>query len=526
MQKRIPAPPRANSHHRPVPPRQGRPKPPQRRVRRGLRLFGMRVPGWMLASGLGLFVLSTCAALMLVGVLVFSAGRVPPGASALGVDLGFLSQSEAAAKLDAAFTTVRLRDRDRVWTANPVELGIMLDSTATAARAADTGLGAVFGSGAVTPVMSINEATLASSLESLRAQVELPARNAGVRLVDGTVEAVPAASGRSLDVSGTISQVSANPARALMTGTLDLVMADVVPTVTDAAPLVAQAQALLASPLEIDAYDPFSGDVLTWAVPPGTWASWLTAQPDASSTLGLRLALDDTALTDYLTATSNATLPDNQYIEPEDAAAAVSAAVADLRTSATVRVHERDRVHTVRTGESITSIAYDYGIPYPYIQAANPNADTLNAGQSLVIPSREAFLEYEPVPDKRIVVSISGNWTRVYEDDALKWDWVSSTGINSSPTWPGVYQIISHELDAYAANWNLNMPWFMGVYKPIPGSGFTNGFHGFPTRGGGQILWENSLGTKVTYGCILLSNTNAQRLYDWAENGVVVEILP
>jgi lipoprotein-anchoring transpeptidase ErfK/SrfK len=473
-----------------------------------------------------LFVLSTCAALTLVGVLVFSAGRVPPGASVLGIDLGLMTQADAATELDAAFTSIRLRDGDRVWTANPIELGIMLDSGATAARAADTGLGGLFGSGAVAPVISVNETTLAASLQALRSQVELPARNAGVRLVDGTVAAVPAANGRALDLNATVAQVASNPSRALMTGTLNLVMTDVAPTVTDAASLVAQAQALLASPLKIDAYDPFDGETLTWAVPPGTWAGWLTAESDPASALGLRLALDENTLADYLTTTANATLASNRYIETDAAVSAVSAAIADLRTSATVRVYEGNRTHTVQSGESITSIAYDYGIPYPYIQQANPNVNTLNAGQSLVIPSRDVFLEFDPVPDKRIVVSISGNWTRVYENGALKWDWVSSTGINSSPTWPGVYQIISHEPDAYAANWNLNMPWFMGVYKPVPGSEFTNGFHGFPTRGGGQILWENSLGTKVTYGCILLSNTNARALYDWAENGVVVEILP
>ena len=535
MQKRIPAPPNTHQHppqrhHQSVPPNQRRAKPNNSRRRaqkkRSLRLFGVCVPGWVLASGAGLFVLSTCGALMMVGVLMMSAGRVPPGASALGVDLGLLTEADAVAKLDAAFTTVRLQDRDRVWTANPAELGIMLDTRATVARAADIGLGGVMGAGGVTPVVSVNAETLSTALEGLRGQIELPARNAGVRLVDGTVEAVPAATGRTLDLNATVSQVTSNPSRALMTGTLELVMADVAPTVTDAAPLVAQAQALLASPLEVDAYNPFTGDVLTWAVPPSMWAGWLTAQADTSNTLGLRLALDEGALADYLTSTADATLPEGQYIEAKDAAAKVAAAVGDLQTSATVRVHERDRVHTVQSGESITSIAYDYGIPYPYIQDANPDAGTLNAGQSLVIPSREVFLEYDPVPNKRVVVSISGNWTRVYENGNLKWDWVSSTGINSSPTWPGVYQIISHEESAYAANWNLDMPWFMGVYKPIPGSGFTNGFHGFPTRGGGQILWENSLGTKVTYGCILLSNTNASLLYDWAENGVVVEILP
>jgi lipoprotein-anchoring transpeptidase ErfK/SrfK len=37
-------------------------------------------------------------------------------------------------------------------------------------------------------------------------------------------------------------------------------------------------------------------------------------------------------------------------------------------------------------------------------------------------------------------------------------------------------------------------------------------------------LWTNNLGTRVTYGCILLSSENATQLYNWAENGVIVEI--
>jgi lipoprotein-anchoring transpeptidase ErfK/SrfK len=133
-------------------------------------------------------------------------------------------------------------------------------------------------------------------------------------------------------------------------------------------------------------------------------------------------------------------------------------------------------------------------------------------------------MPYTVDPDKRIVVSISQQRTKVFENGTLKWDWATSTGISDSPTWPGIYQIISHEPNAYAGNWDLWMPHFMGVYQPIPGSDFTNGFHGFPTRSGWQLLWTNSLGTKVTYGCILLSNENAEALYNWAEEGVVVEI--
>jgi lipoprotein-anchoring transpeptidase ErfK/SrfK len=165
-------------------------------------------------------------------------------------------------------------------------------------------------------------------------------------------------------------------------------------------------------------------------------------------------------------------------------------------------------------------------VPYPWIQQANPGVgNALSVGQTITIPSADNFFDYPVVPDKRIEVSISQQRMRVFENGQLKWDWVASTGIDSSPTWPGIYQIISHVPNAYAANWNLWMPNFMGVYRPIPGQDFTNGIHGFPTRGGSQLLWTNDLGHRVTFGCILLSSDNAQTLYNWAEEGVIVQIL-
>src|SRR5690606_11597904 len=211
----------------------------------------------------------------------------------------------------------------------------------------------------------------------------------------------------------------------------------------------------------------------------------------------------------------------------DDAVQTVQDAISKRRTQAYVRIRHHDTQHTVQPGETITSIAWDYGVPYPWIQQANPGlGDTLSVGQSITIPSADNFFDFPVVPNKRIVVSISQQRTRVYENGQLKWDWPASTGINSSPTWPGVYQIISHVPNADAANWNLWMPNFLGVYRPVPGQEFTNGFHGFPTRGGSQLLWTNNLGTRVTYGCILLSSDNARLLYDWAEDGVIVEILP
>ena len=203
-------------------------------------------------------------------------------------------------------------------------------------------------------------------------------------------------------------------------------------------------------------------------------------------------------------------------------AAAISTQQAVIET----RIYHHPRQHIVQAGETLAGIGRVYGIPYPWIQQANPGSDTLQAGDVITIPSVDEMLPFEVVENKRIVVNIGQQRVSVYEDGQPKWEWPASTGIDSSPTAPGIFQIQSHEPNAYASNWDLWMPNFMGIYRPVPTADFMNGFHGFPTRNGSTLLWTGDLGHQVTYGCVLLSSENASLLYDWAEEGVVVEVQP
>ncbi|MDX1993234.1 MAG: L,D-transpeptidase family protein [bacterium] len=481
----------------------------------------------LIAAGLlsvGLFAF-VCFGLTLGAMMIYGSG-ILPGVSAAGVDLGGMSEAEAAAALQNEWQTITLRDGDRRFSVSPASLGITLDAAQTAAQAHRQGRGegnvlAALTNTEVAPVVSVDVTALAAGLEALRGQVDVPAVDAGVALVNGVVQATPAENGRALDVN--VSAVRLQNRDALADGEIELAMSTVTPAVTDSTPMVQAAQQLLTSPMNIRAFDPATGDTVTWSAPPETWARWLTSGSAPGTASGLALSVQPAPVRDFLTAQA-AALDETRTLNLDEAVAQVQAAVAASNTSPTIRVYHNDRQHVVQSGETITSIAYDYGVPYPYVQQANGGIEALSVGQTITIPSVDEFLPLEVVPNKRIEVSIPEQRVRVYENGQLIQDWPASTGISSSPTWPGVYQILSHEPNAYAANWNLWMPNFMGVYQPVPGTAFTNGFHGFPTRGGGQILWENSLGTRVTYGCILLSNQNVQWLYDWAEEGVVVEI--
>jgi lipoprotein-anchoring transpeptidase ErfK/SrfK len=182
--------------------------------------------------------------------------------------------------------------------------------------------------------------------------------------------------------------------------------------------------------------------------------------------------------------------------------------------------------YQVEAGDTLTSIAFKVGMPYWKIQQANPgiDPDRLVSGQVLTIPSKNEMLPLPIIPGKRIVISISQQHLWTYENGQERSDHVISTGIDRSPTIPGIYQVQTHELNAYASVWDLYMPHFMGIYEGWPG--FMNGIHGLPTLSGGRQLWAGSLGHPVSYGCIILDLQAAEDLYNWAEEGVVVEIRP
>jgi lipoprotein-anchoring transpeptidase ErfK/SrfK len=473
--------------------------------------------------------------LLLMLALVFGVGMiyaegVLPGVQVAGVSLGGLSQAEAVKSLSSSWDTVILQDDGRQWTVNPALLGITLDAETTASHAYEQGrsagnaLESVLGTVEIAPVIHVDYTVMGATLAELAPRFELAPVNAGVQFVNGRVEATPAQSGRALDIGATVAGLQQIGAQALLDSVIDLAMVAVPPAVTDTSPLVAEAALLLGSAFDLRAYDPITDNSAWWSLPPGAWASWLTAVPDAGSPFGLALAVEDGAVRDTLTAQANNTFDPSRYIDIDAGVEAVREAISSGRTDAFLRVYHHDRQHTVGSGESFATIAYDYGVPYPWIQAVNPGVTSLAVGQVITVPSPDKMLPLPVVPDKRIVVSISEQRVRVYEQGRELWHWATSTGIASSPTSPGIFQIRSHEPNAYASIWNLSMPNFMGVYTPVPEGDLMNGFHGFPTRGNSQLLWTNDLGHPVTYGCILLSNENAQMLYNWAEEGVVVEI--
>lgn len=493
---------------------------------------GNRWLPWLVLM-LGLFACLTISALG-VGLFFYNSDLILPGVQVMAVPVGGLNQNEATAALQARWQAqqVTISAEENTWIVGPNELGMTLDAEATAATAYRLGrspeaLAAALFSGRgleVLPVWRYDAAAAQTTLENLAPQVATPPVSAGIHIANGQVEVTPPADGRELDLPATLASLQQNPGQILQNGQLTLVVRAIPPAIADVSAAAEKASQLLATTITVRAYDPVRDERFDWPLAPELWGEWLSLTVDPADPQALDWQMDNAAVADHFNGQEE-NLGDGRFLDEEAITTALIHAITTRQADVRTRVYHAPRTHVVQYGETLSSIGRDYGIPYPWIEAANPGIGSLSEGQTITIPSVDEMLPLPVVENKRIVVSIPEQRMWAYESGVLVWDWPVSTGIDSSPTAPGIFQIQSHVANAYAGNWDLWMPHFLGIYRPVPTSEFMNGFHGFPTRGNSQLLWTGDLGRRVTYGCILLSSENAVQLYNWAEEGVVVEVV-
>lgn len=500
---------------------------PQRSRWQWLTFFGL---GWALVMGVAVLLTVTVTL-----ALLYRSELILPGVNIQGLALGGHSTTEAVLLLQQEWQKRRIT-LDAGFTSQPVipeTLGINLDHEATIRLAHQQGrslasLIELIQSDRrveIAPVIHFRPDLAEKNLQILASQFEAPAQDASIRLVGHHVEATPAIPGRRLDIRATLDRLGQNPAQLLKEGRFQLVLTPIEPALADLSGPLAQANQLLAQTISMRAYDPVEDELVTWTIEPEIWGSWLTLSLPVEDQSQLDWHINESQAQAFLAEAQTEKLGDKRYLDLEQAIEAITIALTTQEWPVRLVIYHREQQHTVQAGETLSSIGYDYGIPYPWVEQVNPGlANTLTPGQIITIPSPDVLLPLPALEKKRLVVNLKEQRMRAYEDGAVKWEWPVSTGIGSSPTAPGIFQVQSHEPNAYAANWNLWMPNFMGIYRPVPTSDFMNGFHGFPTRNGSHLLWTDDLGHRVTYGCILLSSENAKTLYDWAEAGVVVEV--
>jgi lipoprotein-anchoring transpeptidase ErfK/SrfK len=476
---------------------------------------------------LGMFVgLAGFTAVVGGALLLFAqdADFVVPGVMVNNRDLGGMSMDEAQQTIAAMpLPKIMLVSGEDTWEAPASDLGFAVDARRTARLVMDKGrrddalsLPYVLWDGVrVAPIVNMSPELARAGLEKWATAINVEPQDAAFRIENGQVITLPPQAGRALDVEATLGLLLADPNLVMSKGFLPLVVTELQPNITDVSAQAAQVQELLTTPLQINAYDPITNEWYAWIPTTEQVASWLGVQD------GNVVVAPDKIL--GFVAEQGNTLGADRFVDVLEAAPQIESAFL-ARQPATVIVRHHPTTYIVESGDNLTRIGFKVGMPYWYIINANPGLDVngLYAGQELIIPSKDEMLPLPVVANKRILVSISQQRAWVYEDGQQIREFVISTGIDSSPTQPGIFQVRMHDENAYASVWDLWMPHFLGIYEVVPD--FMNGFHGLPTLSSGVQLWANVLGRPASYGCIILTLEDAEWLYNWAEDGTVVEI--
>ena len=463
-------------------------------------------------------------------------GLIYPGVRIGEVAVSGLTQQAAMHKLNQVWSgqdTLIVTDGVREWLASPEDFGLQVVPDAAIEQAFAIGRGpsgmlefltALTGrKQTVEPEVLFTPESALSKLEQLAPAVEIIGRPAGVTYQDGAWQIVPAQDGLSLDIHATLQSLALDPTRAVSEGRLKLSMVvhEFNPESGDV--LIEEVLAQVNKPLRISAYDPIDDRLVEWTITPQELAPLIQIMPaDDNGTMQAQL------VGERFLSMLNAQLPEQSPNWMPDPALNLETLTADWQAQHPFEMTpwHKPQNYVVQPGDSLVGIGLENGIPYWKIQEANPFLieQGLQPGQVLVIPSKNELLPLPVVHGKRIVISIGEQRMRTWQNGNLQQEYLISTGIDSSPTHPGIFQVQTHEMEAYASVWDLYMPHFLGIYEGWPG--FMNGIHGLPTLSSGQRLWANVLGRKASYGCIILSLENAESLYNWAENGVIVEITP
>lgn len=491
----------------------------------------------MLRVGWGL--LLGAVALSLTATLIYRAAfsdKIYPGVAVRGIDLGGLTVAEATARLQASALPLdppplAVRAADRSWLLGWEQTGRRYDLDAAAAMAYRVGREGhtlvqgwttwrtlVQGTTVELPVTPPDEARLWATVEVLAEQLWVPATDARLEVGPGGVLPVAGQAGRAVDGPASMDALLA----ALNNGatSVELVLVAVPPRVTEPEPAATLAQQLLSLPFVLVANDPLTDYQAEFTAPPERVASWLRPVPAGQ---GIALEFNATPVQDWL-AEVNGQLGISRTLDLGAAWAMTLAALATGQHQVQPRIYHPSQVYVVQPGDVFFDLAYRFGFPQWRLEEANPDVDpgAIDVGQVLTIPSIDVLFPHPIPPGKRIEIDLPTQTLRAYENEQLIFEFKVSSGMSTTPTIAGQFQVLMKEPAAFARRWQLDMPYFMGIY--LEGPDYYNGIHELPITASGRRLPAGILGWPASFGCIIVNQGDAEALFNWAPLGTLVRI--
>jgi lipoprotein-anchoring transpeptidase ErfK/SrfK len=487
----------------------------------------------------------------LVGVVAFSAWmmrqailapyetRIYPNVCVLDENLGGLTPDEAAERLEVVFASrngedLILTDGDQIWQVPWSEAGMRLDTDATADQAFAAGRGQGWRTllsmwlgerRDISLVFTIDAEATRQALAQLAPEMHEAPTDATLQLEGDQIVTTPSRPGRELDVGATAENIVNTVTHLGPDYPFAPTYRTIPPRIADVSAVEAEAENMLSREIRVAAQGEFEGQPFTWNWTLGrdTIFSLLRVE-ETEDNPGLTVQVDEEAVRATVERLAAEPESDDWGFPTEETVEKVLDAFEAGGGEVAVDLTPPPRIYVVQSGDRLTIIAAKFGMPPGLIAEVNQGVDLdhLHVGQELIIPPQEVLWPHEPVPGKRIVISIAEQRLRVYENEQLIHDWPCSTGMKESPTYTGEFQVLSREEEAYASQWDLWMPHFIAIYRA--GGDTYNGIHGLPTLSSGQRLWAGHLGSPASFGCIVLGLAEAETLFNWAELGVAVTI--
>ncbi|MDM8520894.1 LysM peptidoglycan-binding domain-containing protein [Anaerolineales bacterium HSG6] len=202
------------------------------------------------------------------------------------------------------------------------------------------------------------------------------------------------------------------------------------------------------------------------------------------------------------------------------------------------------RIHVVKTGDTLTNLAARYNVSIEVLQRANNlvNAGFIYNGQQLIIPSRalparsapttNTAPQPEPAPQQLaipqpatspietaarwIYVDLSDQQVTAYQGGYPIYTTKASTGLPHTPTVVGDFNVyVKHEATRMQGGYGAdsydlaNVPHTMYFYQ------------GYALHG---AYWHNNFGTPMSHGCVNLSLPDAKWFYNFATVGTKVVV--
>ena len=241
------------------------------------------------------------AALAVVFMFLFSialtllfAGRILPGVTVGGVDLGGLPREQAMTQLRERITypetgLVALEYQNQIWTFTPAQLGLTVDYDATIQQAYAYGrtgwpwrqlserLGVMQAGRNLPPVMVMDERVTRQALGTIADQINQEMREASLRLEGVNVIAEPGQIGRIVDVEATMAAVR-EPMLQLFNTSQVLAVNEYHPVILDASAQAQIASNLLSQPLVLRASGDPNEKSGPWEIQPQTLAEMLVIE--------------------------------------------------------------------------------------------------------------------------------------------------------------------------------------------------------------------------------------------------------